>query len=157
MNNSAAQAVSSSSAYNFDAAKYYDKLSYEFGLYHKDPINVALHFLTTPLGLIGAFSLLRSYTKSSSTTLLITFFYLLSLLPVLPTGDFYGTALLCMIIVMCSRVFRLTFWHAAIFVAVGYVLQDLAHIATGEKTFQSTYSAGGHVRIFFFLREKKSE
>jgi hypothetical protein len=30
-------------------------------------------------------------------------------------------------------------------VVIGYILQDLAHMGTGEKTFQSTYSAGGQV------------
>ena len=30
-----------------------------------------------------------------------------------------------------------------LFIILGYVLQDLSHLATGEKTFQSTYSNGG--------------
>lgn len=129
----------------FDPAKHYEELSQQFSMYHRDPVNVALHFLTTPLGLIGSFSLLNSYTKSTSATLLVTFCYLLSLLPILPSGDFYGTVLLCAAIIFCSRAFRLTFFEAMAFVVIGYVLQDMSHIATGEPTFQGTYSAGGHV------------
>mmetsp|Transcript_846 Transcript_846/g.496 ORF Transcript_846/g.496 Transcript_846/m.496 type:complete len:679 (+) Transcript_846:92-2128(+) len=129
------------------AALHYDELSQQFTLFHKDPVNVALHFVTTPLGLIGAFSLLNSYTKSMSTTLLITFCYLLSLLPTLPSGDFYGTVLLSLLIVFCSRAFRLTFFEAVAFVVIGYVLQDMSHIATGEPTFQGTYSSGGHIDL----------
>lgn len=129
----------------FDPTKHYEELSQMFTMFHRDPVNVALHFLTTPLGLIGSFSLLNSYTKSTSATLLVTSCYLLSLLPILPSGDFYGTVLLCAVIVFCSKAFRLTFFEAIAFVVVGYVLQDLSHIATGEPTFQGTYSAGGHV------------
>jgi uncharacterized membrane protein YGL010W len=149
MPNSTQTLFSTENSYSFDPAKHYEELSSTFSNYHSDPVNVALHFLTTPLGMIGLFSLLRSYTKSSSITIAVTFFYLLSLLPILPSGDFYGTALLCFVIVFCSRVFRLKFVHAVILVALGYVLQDLSHVATGESTFQSTYSNGGHVSLIF--------
>lgn len=140
-----ASTVQGSGSLGFEAAKYYEDLSQAFSIYHRDPVNVALHFLTTPLGLIGAFSLLNTYTKSISATLLITFCYLLSLLPILPSGDFYGTVLMSIIIVFCSRAFRLTFFEAMAFVVIGYVLQDMSHIATGEPTFQGTYSDGGHI------------
>jgi len=131
----------------FHPAQHYEELSKQFTNYHRDPVNVVLHFLTTPLGLIGSFSLLNSYTKSTSATLLITFCYLLSLLPILPSGDFIGTVILCALIVFCSRAFRLTFFEASAFVIIGYVLQDMSHIATGEPTFQGTYSAGGHIDL----------
>ena len=58
------------------------------GKYHVDPTNVLLHFVTTPigyyllilynchldLGLIGALSLMRSATSSSSAALALTGF-----------------------------------------------------------------------------------
>lgn len=107
----------------FNPAAFYEKLSFDFGKCHQDPVNVAMHFLTTPVGLIGVFSLLRGYTKSSSATMAITFFYLLSLLPVVPNGVFYGTALLCATIGVLSRQLNLSFWPAIACIVLGYMLQ----------------------------------
>lgn len=135
--------VHESSPFSFNS--HYEKLSTDFKECHRNPINVVLHLLTTPLGLIGFFSLLRSYTKSSSLTMTIASFYLLSLLSVLPIGEWVGTTLLCAFIVSLSRSIKLNIWAALICVVFGYLLQDLAHLGTGEKTFQSTYSAGGQV------------
>jgi uncharacterized membrane protein YGL010W len=131
----------------YNPAKHYEQLSGEFIKYHTNPLNVALHFLTTPFGIIGAFSLLRSYTKSSSTTLTITAFYLISLLPILPIGEFVGTLLLCGLILIASRLFKLNLWTGFGMIVASYVLQDLSHVLTSEKTFQSSYSAGGQVRF----------
>ncbi len=128
--------------------KHYADLSTAFGQYHKDPINVLLHLVTTPLGLIGVFGLLRSYTKSSSTSLFITCCYLASLLPVLSTGDFFGTTVLCFLIISVSRLFKITLTSAIVITILGYILQDLAHMGTGEQTFQSTYSGNnGHIDL----------
>lgn len=123
----------------------YIRLGRDFGSYHKDPANVLLHFVSTPLGLIGAISLLRTATNSSSVAMSTVFFYLLSLLPIVPNGDFYGTALFCALIVLAARVLKLSTITALSLIVLGYMLQDLAHLGTGEATFQSTYSEGGHV------------
>jgi hypothetical protein len=126
-------------------AAYYEKLSVEFSVCHQDPINVILHLLTTPIGIVGALSLLRSYTKGSSTAMTIMSIYVLSLLPIVPNGVFVGTVILCAIIVQLSRTCTLTLMSAGALIVLGYVLQDLAHMGTGEVTFQSTYSDGGHI------------
>jgi uncharacterized membrane protein YGL010W len=131
--------------FKFDPTEYFDKLSTDFGRCHLNPVNVFLHFITTPIGLIGAISLLRSATKGSSAAMTLTAVYLLSLLPAVPNGVFAGTAILCGIIVYFARRLRLNYIAAILFIAAGYLLQDLAHIGTGEKTYQSTYSAGGQV------------
>ena len=123
----------------------YLKLGDNFGNYHKDPANVLLHFVSTPLGLVGAISLLRTATNSSSVAMSVVFFYLLSLLPIVPNGDFYGTALFCGLIVLASRLLKLGTVTAVSLIVIGYMLQDLSHLATGEATFQSTYSEGGSV------------
>lgn len=123
----------------------YLRLGAEFGKYHKDPANVFLHFVTTPMGLVGAISILRRITNSSSIVMSIMAVYLLSLLPVVPNGDFYGTVFLCGAIVLIARQLKLGFWASLALVVTGYLLQDLSHLGTGELTFQSTYSAGGHV------------
>lgn len=131
--------------FKFDPTEYYQHVSHEFSKYHQDPTNVGLHFVTTPLAMIGAFSILHTYTSSSSMAMSLVFFYLLSLLPTLPNGVFAGTVILCGIILACSRQLKLGFKTSIAFVVLGYLLQDLAHLGTGEQTFQSTYSAGGHV------------
>lgn len=127
----------------------YLRLGEEFGNYHKDPANVLLHFVSTPLGLVGAISLLRTATNSSSVAMSAVFLYLLSLLPIVPNGDFYGTALFCGLIVLAARLLKLGTITALSLIFLGYILQDLAHLGTGEATFQSTYSEGGHVSIDF--------
>jgi uncharacterized membrane protein YGL010W len=126
----------------------YLKIGGQFQQYHKDPINVLLHFLTTPIGLIGAVSFIRKATESTSVAGCIVALYLLSLLPILPNGDFYGTVILSASILLVARQLRLGFLMSAALIILGYLLQDLAHLGTGEETFQSTYSGGGHVRPF---------
>jgi hypothetical protein len=123
----------------------YLRLGAEFGKYHKDPVNVFLHFVTTPMGLVGAISLLRRITNSSSIVMSLIAVYLLSLLPVVPNGDFYGTGFLCIVVVLIARQLKLGFLASLGVLGIGYLLQDLSHLGTGELTFQSTYSAGGHV------------
>mmetsp|Transcript_30664 Transcript_30664/g.41994 ORF Transcript_30664/g.41994 Transcript_30664/m.41994 type:complete len:320 (+) Transcript_30664:99-1058(+) len=139
--------AAASSTFKFDAPKYYEKMSGDFGRYHENPWNVLIHFITTPIGLVGALSLLRYYTRSSSSLLALSSVYLLSLLPIVPNGTFAGTMLLCGIIVFLARKLKLNVIWSVVFIVVGYGLQDLAHICTGEKTYQSTYSAGGAIDL----------
>lgn len=139
--------TTTSSGNHYDPASYYERLSSEFLKFHSQPANVLAHLLTTPLGMIGAFCLLRNYTKSSSLAMTVTALYLISLLPVLPSGEFLGTLVLCGVILFASRTIKLNFWSAFGLIVAGYVLQDAAHYLTGEKTFQSSYSAGGHVDV----------
>ena len=98
--------------FKFDPTEYYQHVSHEFSKYHQDPTNVGLHFVTTPLAMIGAFSILHTYTSSSSMAMSLVFFYLLSLLPTLPNGVFAGTVILCGIILACSRQLKLGFSQA---------------------------------------------
>ena len=132
-------------------AEHYRTISTGFGGCHLDPVNVALHFITTPMGMVGAFSLLYSYTQSSSVAIVISVIYLLSLLPAVPNGVFVGTAALCAIIVFLAKQWRLSFGFAVFIVICGYAIQDMAHLATGEPTFQASYSDGGQV-IFVLLQ-----
>lgn len=133
--------------FNFDPTEHYRHVSGEFEQFHKDPINVALHLITTPLGLVGVFALLHRFTKSSSVAMSLAAVYLLSLAPAVPNGVFAGTALLCAVIVLLARKVRLGTKSSLVLIAAGYLLQDLAHMGTGEETYQSTYSAGGHIDL----------
>lgn len=137
-------AYGSSDAMDFEKNGSYDILALSFGLYHKDPVNVFLHLLTTPLGLVGFFSLIRYMANSSSASVALSGIYLLSLLPVVPNGVFAGTMLLIVLIVLLCRELKLGVRASLACIVAGYCLQDLAHLATGEKTFQGSYSNGGH-------------
>eukprot|EP01031_Cornospumella_fuschlensis_P043044 gene43044-52604_t len=131
----------------FSDASHYEHLSQDFSSFHSLPLNVLLHLLTTPLGVVGLCSLLRSVTKSSSALGSLMLVYLLSLLPTLPLGDFLGTAMLCVGVLAVVHVAKMQAWQAVALVVAGYALQDLAHEGLGEKTFQSSYSAGGHIDL----------
>lgn len=132
-------------AFQIDPTEHYRTISHGFGECHLDPVNVVLHFVTTPLGMIGAFSMLYSYTKSSSIAMTVMSIYLLSLLPAVPNGVFAGTAFLCAIIVFLASKWKVSLLMGVGMIVCGYLLQDMSHLATGERTFQSSYSNGGHV------------
>jgi uncharacterized membrane protein YGL010W len=131
------------------STEHYRTISSGFGGCHQDPVNVALHFVTTPLGMVGAFSLLHTYTQSSSFGIVLATVYLLTLLPTVPSGVFVGTAVLCAMIVLLARQWKLNFPIAIFMVVCGYLVQDMAHLATGEPTFQASYSNGGQVRVIY--------
>mmetsp|Transcript_9516 Transcript_9516/g.15790 ORF Transcript_9516/g.15790 Transcript_9516/m.15790 type:complete len:732 (+) Transcript_9516:165-2360(+) len=133
--------------FDFDPTEHYRTVSNDFQEFHLDPVNVIMHFVTTPLGLIGVFSIMRSYTTSSSMAMFLLSMYLVSLLPALPNGVFVGTALLCGLIVFTARQAKLSFLTSVFMIVIGYMMQDMAHLATGEKTYQSTYSDGGQIDL----------
>ena len=137
-------------AYSRQSINEFDHISHEFSKYHTDPMNVFLHFITTPLGFIGVFSLLRRIFKTSSPGMLLSLYYVLSLIPVLPNGELFGTAALLAIVLHLSSKLDLGYLGSGVCVVLGYLLQDMAHLATGEATFQSTYSAGGQVSFLRF-------
>ena len=108
-----------------DSSTQFISLSNRFEIYHQNPWNVFFHFVTTPLGLLGAFGVIRYTTKSSSFLLTLNCFYLLTLLPLVPNGVFFGTAMLCLLIayVACRMDFNILACLSLI--VAGYVLQDL--------------------------------
>ena len=77
----------------------FNGISQRFELYHQNVWNIFFHFVTTPLGLMGLFGVIRYTTKSSSFLLSLNCLYLLTLLPLVPNGVFLGTAILCFFIV----------------------------------------------------------
>jgi hypothetical protein len=123
----------------------FEDIAPKFQEYHQNPINVFMHLVTTPIGLIGALSLIRGYTDSSTAGAFIFFCYLLSLMPALTTGVYLGTMALCFFIFYATKHLKLNATFSVGCVAVSYALQDLVHMGVNEETFQSTYSDGGHI------------
>ena len=114
---------------------------------HQDPINVLAHLITTPIGCIGALSLLRHVTDSESIGLFFFVCYMVSLLPALPVGVYVATLLMSFFVVMMTNRWKLKPLLSLVMVGFGYVAQDMAHLYTGEPTFQSSYSDGGHIDL----------
>lgn len=125
----------------------FNDIAPKFNEYHQEPVNVLMHLITTPLGMIGALSLLRWVTRSSSMGVFVFFLYLVSLLPALSIGIFLGTLFLCFLIVEVTRKLKLSPLPSIVLIISSYALQDLVHLATGEPTFQGSYSAGGHIDL----------
>ncbi len=125
----------------------FNDIAPKFNEYHQDPVNVMMHLITTPLGIIGALSILRYITRSSGMGAFVFFLYLVSLLPALSTGIFLGTLVICFIIVESTRKLKLSPLPSIALVVSSYAIQDLVHLATNEPTFQGSYSAGGHVDL----------
>lgn len=119
---------------------HFTDLSGKFAQYHQDEVNILLHLLTTPLGFFGVMSLIRVMTNSSTIGVALALIYVLSLVQTVSFGVLLGTAMLCFIIVMSSRHFQLSLWYSLVCVALGYGLQELAHMITGEIPYDSSYA-----------------
>lgn len=129
-----------------DAFNEFANLSTRFESHHQDGINILIHMIATPMGIIGVANLLRLFTRGSTAGMVIGFAYMLSLMRVLPIGVFIGTFIIGIIIGVSPRFANIGFRSSLALIAAGYVLQDMVHYATKEETFQSTYSgANGHV------------
>lgn len=114
-------------------------LSQKFESFHKDPVNVFLHFLTTPLGLIGFLGFLR-YFLSRNTMIILSTCYIICLLPVVNSEVFIGSALLWGVITFFGLLGNSNLVYSVILILIGYFGQDLSHYLTSEKTFQSSYT-----------------
>lgn len=125
----------------------FDEIAPEFGKCHQNPLNVALHLITTPIGLLGAVSLVQKYTRGNSAGIFLFFCYLLSLLPALSNGVYIGTFILGFMIMQASIWLNIGVATSVTLIAASYALQDLAHMGLGEETYQSKYSDGGQIDL----------
>ena len=95
-------------------------------------------FLTVPLGLIGLLSVIRYATKSTSSLLTLTAFYILSLIPVVSIGVLLGTVLLSTAIVGVASFLELNLVISLFLAAIGCVFQNLnlfAKASSGSTFF----------------------
>lgn len=124
----------------------------QFDQYHQNQLNVFLHLVTTPLGIIGFLGLFLSVTKSTSAVVTLCLSYFLSLLTSIPIGLFFATTVSCGLCVAAAKYLKLNALGSICLIALSYILQDFAHWITNEPTFQGSYSgSNGHVRIIFFI------
>jgi len=118
----------------------WNDLSAKFRNYHQDQFNIFLHMITTPLGVLSVLSLVNKVTGTSFLAKILALAYCVSIMDKLPMHILALTTLVSTGIALGSTLSSglgyLT--HMVMFI-VGYFGQDLAHFATGEKTFQSSY------------------
>lgn len=138
---------------NYESIRSHQMIQYldiasRFNAVHLNPLNIALHMVSTPLGIVGALSLLGCLTKGSTATSVLCITYILSLLRTLPVGVFLGMCSMTVICGWAAHGLDLSVKVSCFFIIVGYLLQDLSHLATSEDTFQSSYSDGGSVSAF---------
>lgn len=129
---------------NNDLAEF-NALDTKFNKFHLDPTNILLHCITTPLGIFGFLGLVKYVTRSTTATSVLCLTYLLNLVASVPLGVFLGTFVTLAVCLLGAYKLRLGLFPSLVLIALAYVLQDLAHMMTGELTLQSSYSAGGHV------------
>lgn len=120
----------------------YQHLSQQFVQHHQTPLNVGLHFATTPLGVLGALCLLKRISGSTSLVATLLLVYCASLLSSVSVGSYLGTVLMCGVLLVASRMVLLNVYFSVALIGLAYLMQDAAHFATGEKTMQSSYTAG---------------
>jgi len=122
------------------ALAHFTALSAKFRKFHQDPTNIALHLLTTPLGVLSVISLVNKVTRGTGLVMLTTIVYCISLVDKVPENILAYTSLAAGALAVFSTVTMHLGWlmHGAIFL-LGYVGQEAAHYFTGEATFQSSY------------------
>jgi hypothetical protein len=118
----------------------YQELSNGFRGCHRAPLNVALHLVTTPLGVLCFLALL--WRISPALAAAIAAAYIVSLFVLLRLRTSACTAaIVAALFYMASRLDLgvIGVVAASIGMAVSYFGQDFSHTLTGEPTFQSRY------------------
>jgi hypothetical protein len=115
----------------------FSTLAVAFRRFHRDPLNIALHLLTTPLGLVGFLSLVAKVHPWAGHVLAAV--YVLSLLPVLSSRLWLLTMSAMVPLAYLGGHLALGVVGSLALMAAGWTGQSLAHIVSGEATFQSSY------------------
>lgn len=124
----------------------FQRICKEFRPYHKNALNMALHLITTPMGIISACSLLRIYLdyqlqlpRSVQLSQLAVAFYCWTLFIKMPVRLWIVNTICMAFCSYISTVYDPNPYIALGLMAGAYLGQDLAHWLTGESTFQSSY------------------
>ena len=110
----------------------------EFHATHTQPLNVGLHLITTPMGLLGALGLTQALL-GVQTMLTIAAAYTLITAVFVPLRTTLLTTLSMAVLVAAAFVWQPGWIAALVVLVIGWVAQELAHVFTGEQTLQSTY------------------
>lgn len=104
---------------------------------HRDPLNVALHTITTPLSIFGSIAVVSYF--SIPAAMIVACLYGVTLLPFVPKLIGLTNSLALAGLTIAASYFQPDWIIGCICFAVGYVGQEAAHWIAREKTLQSTY------------------
>ena len=133
----------------------FQDLAVRFRAYHTNSLNVALHMVTTPVGIIAALVLMVNHPAVTQQHFQIAVgAYVASLLVTL--GDIKlwvaTSAMMAGLAALAVHIApALATYDALKLMGFAYIGQELAHIVTGEKTFQSTYQAASPTFLALLL------
>ena len=114
-------------------------LAADFRKFHKHPLNVALHLVTTPAAVYAISFLVFTYLGSPAAMGMHAA-WLAIILPSTPLKLWLASAAVhALICAAAIATTSLTTLSATVLFAASYFAQDVAHFATCELTFQSSY------------------
>lgn len=123
----------------------FQDLAVRFRAYHTNSLNVALHMVTTPLGIVAALVLAHQNWPVEVFAAVVGLYVVSLLFALKHVGLWLATAAwmagLVTVSVFLSPLLELK--QTLALLAVAYVGQELAHIITNERTFQSSYMDKG--------------
>eukprot|EP00127_Corallochytrium_limacisporum_P004426 Clim_evm4s162 gene=Clim_evmTU4s162 len=122
----------------------YATISQPFGEFHQDSVNVALHMITTPCGMMAAASALSSFEMDTKyhrympswlfAAYLVALFY-----EGIPIYVFLGTIAVIAAMERLRYSADLHLVGSIIVMILCFVGQEAAHLVTGEGTYQNSY------------------
>mmetsp|Transcript_23062 Transcript_23062/g.37046 ORF Transcript_23062/g.37046 Transcript_23062/m.37046 type:complete len:592 (+) Transcript_23062:52-1827(+) len=115
----------------------YEALEAKFRKCHTYSVNIGLHVITTPLGILGFLCLLNIWSFYISVALTVV--YIASLYTILPSKTFAKTSVASILILALSYFMGWGIMGSCVAMAASFIFQELAHIITGEVTYQSQY------------------
>ena len=117
-----------------------------FSEFHQSDLNNTLHYFTTPLGFMGFLSALNAMSTTRTATnkanslpaLIVTviYIYLLYSDTSIPPTILLQTICILTTVLLAVGKLQLNLATSLLVMCAGYGLQDLAHLYTGEETFQ---------------------
>jgi Phospholipid methyltransferase len=116
----------------------WNSLLEDFLKYHQNPLNKFLHLLSTPLGLLAILALAQN--ASDYVPIAICSIYALSLLGRLPYWLWTATTIVLASLAWLAISISPSILVSLIMLPSAYILQDIAHWVTGEKSYQSSYT-----------------
>lgn len=125
-----------------DAASY-AKLSNQFAQFHQNKVNILVHLIASPLGVVAALSFVSKLTKSGGLLPILGALYIVSLVNTVSFAVLLGTTAIVVAIFAVANTLKLGLTGSLVLLVLATVGQELSHYATGEKTFMSDYTSNG--------------
>ena len=126
-------------------------LASKFENFHRHLGNIALHFLTSPLGILGSLIIFKSFIKFSLLVPALVYLYILFLASLVPIGVFVGTLLVFIGVAIFSHYSNLGGWFGIAILVGCYFAQDASHYLFSEATFQSSYSTNTYQVVAIYV------